>query len=130
MKRELNNEMFSTPIGAYANGLSVPIGDKQLIVLTGQVAIDKDGGVVAKDNVAKQTEYIFQKIETLLNEAGADLSNVIRVVIYLINMNDFAEVSPVRNKYLEKSRPVRTLVEVSALTKPGCRIEIEATAIK
>ena len=129
MKKELNHEMFSTPIGAYSNGLSIPIGDKQLIVLTGQVAIDKEGVCVAPDDAAEQAEYIFHKIEALLGEAGADLSNIIRVVIYLTDMDDFSKVSPVRNKYLEKSRPVSTLVEVSRLTIPGCRIEIEATAI-
>lgn len=129
MKKELNHEMFSTPIGAYSNGLSIPIGDKQLIVLTGQVAIDKEGKCIDPNDVAGQTEYIFRKIEALLNEAGADLSDIIRVVIYVTDMDDFSKVSPVRNKYLEKSKPVSTLVEVSRLTIPGCRIEIEATAI-
>ena len=128
-KRELNNNMFSEPIGAYSNGLSVPIGDKQLIVLTGQVAIDGEGKVVGENDIGVQTEYVFKKINALLEEAGASIDNIIRVVIYLVDMEDFAKVSPIRNKYLKKSRPVSTLVEVNKLTIPECRIEIEATAI-
>ena len=128
--KELNNELFPKPIGAYSNGLSIPIGDKELIVLTGQQAIGSDGEAVYPDDPAKQTEFIFKRIESLLDEAGASLRNAIKVVIYVTNMDDFKKISPVRNKYLGESRPVSTLVEVSKLTIPGCKIEIDVTAIK
>ena len=128
--KELNNELFPKPIGAYSNGISIPIGDKELIVLTGQQAIGTDGKAVFPDDVAKQTEFIFERIESLLNEAGASLENAVKVVIYVTNMDEFSQISPVRNKYLGKSRPVSTLVEVSRLTIPGCKIEIDVTAIK
>ena len=128
--KELNNELFPKPIGAYSNGLSIPIGDRELIVLTGQQAIGTDGKAVFPDDVAKQTEFIFERIESLLKEAGASLENAVKVVIYVTNMDEFSKISPVRNKYLGKSRPVSTLVEVSRLTIPGCKIEIDVTAIK
>lgn len=129
MRKELNNDNFPKPIGAYSNGLSIPIGEKNLIVLTGQVAIDKSGKAVFPNEVDKQTEYIFEKIQTLLNEANASLEDIIRVVIYVTNMDEFKIISPIRNKYLKEGRPVSTLVEVNRLTIPGCNIEIEATAI-
>lgn len=128
--KELNNELFPKPLGAYSNGLSIPIGDRELIVLTGQQAIDTEGKAVYPDDPAKQTEFIFERIESLLNEAGATLDNAIKVVIYVKNMDDFGVISPIRNKYLAKSRPVSTLIEVSRLTIPGCVIEIDVTAIK
>lgn len=127
---ELNNELFPKPIGAYSNGLSIPIGDRELIVLTGQQAIGSDGKAVYPDDPAKQTEFIFDRIDSLLGEAGASLKNAIKVVIYITNMDDFGKISPVRNKYLGESRPVSTLVEVSRLTIPGCNVEIDVTAIK
>ena len=128
--KELNNELFPKPIGAYSNGLSIPLGDKELIFLTGQQAIGTDGKAVYPDDPAKQTEFIFERIRSLLNEAGADLINAVKVVIYVTDMDDFAKISPVRNKYLGESRPVSTLVEVSRLTIPGCVVEIDLTAIK
>ena len=66
----------------------------------------------------------------MLNEAGATLSDAIKVVIYVTNMDDFSKISPIRNKFLGESRPVSTLVEVSRLTIPGCVIEIDLTALK
>lgn len=128
--KELNNNLFPKPIGAYSNGLSIPIGDKKLIVLTGQQAIGIDGKAVFPNEPDKQTEFIFERIESLLNEAGATLSDAIKVVIYVTNMDDFSKISPIRNKFLGESRPVSTLVEVSRLTIPGCVIEIDLTAIK
>lgn len=127
--KELTNNLFPKPIGAYSNGLSIPIGDKKLIVLTGQQAIGSDGKAVYPNDPEKQTEFIFERIESLLNEAGATLDNAIKVVIYVTNMDDFSKISPIRNRYLGKARPVSTLVEVSRLTIPECLIEIDLTAL-
>ncbi|PJC68178.1 hypothetical protein CO015_04985 [candidate division WWE3 bacterium CG_4_8_14_3_um_filter_42_11] len=45
-------------------------------------------------------------------------------------MDDFAKISPVRNKYFKNSEPVSTLIEVSKLVKEGCLLEIEVIAVK
>lgn len=127
--KELTNSEFPIPIGAYSNGLSIPIGDRTLVFLTGQVALDKDGNVVFPNDPAMQTEYIFHKIDDLLHEAGGSLDNIVKVVIYVTDMDDFSKVSPIRNRFLGKARPVSTLVEVNRLTIDNCVIEIEATAV-
>lgn len=126
----LNNKLFPTPIGAYSNGISIPIGNRQLIVLTGQQAIEANGHAAYPDDIEKQTVFIFERIQSLLSEAEASLDDTIKIVIYLTDMNDFSKVSPIRNKYLNTSKPVSTLVEVSKLTIPGCNIEIDITALK
>lgn len=127
--KRLNNERFPEPIGAYSNGLVIPIGDKNMILLTGQVATDKTGKAQFVESPAEQTEYIFKNIESLLLETGATIDNIVKVVIYLTDMNYFKEVSPVRNKYLSNCKPVSTLVEVNRLAVDGCKVEIEVTAI-
>lgn len=128
--KELNTGGMPKPIGAYSNGLVVPVGDKELILLTGQVATDADGRVVHKDDAAGQTEYIFENIRGLLGEAGAGIEDIIRVVIYLTDMDDFELVSPIRNKYLKDARPVSTMVEINRTAVDGCKVEIVVTAIK
>ncbi|MBE5937268.1 MAG: RidA family protein [Lachnospiraceae bacterium] len=125
----LTNERFPEPIGAYSNGLSIPIADRQLVVLTGQIATNSKGEVQFKNDPGKQTEYIFENIRSLLLEAGGDIKNIIRVVIYVTDMSYFSSVSPVRNMYLKDTKPVSTLVEVNKLAVEGCKVEIEATAI-
>lgn len=128
--KKLNNERFPEPIGAYSNGLVIPIGDKNMILLTGQVATDKTGQAQFVENPAKQTEFIFKNIESLLAEAGATIDNIVKVVIYVTDMNYFKDVSPVRNEYLSNCKPVSTLVEVNKLAVDECKVEIEVTAIK
>lgn len=130
MNKTLNNELFPEPIGAYSNGISIPIGNRELIVLTGQQAINTDGSAAYPDDIEKQTSFIFERIQTLLAEANASLADAIKIVIYLTNMDDFSKISPIRNKYLKDSKPVSTLVEVSRLTIPGCNIEIDITVLK
>lgn len=126
----LNTERIPEPIGEYSNGLIIPIGEKELILLTGQVATDVNGNVVQKDDVAAQTEYIFENIQLLLEQAGAGIENIVRVVIYLTNMDDFEKVSSIRNKYLKCCRPVSTMVEINRTAVDGCKVEIVVTAIK
>lgn len=125
----LTNERFPEPIGAYSNGLSIPIADRQLVVLTGQIATNSKGEVQFENDSGKQTEYIFENIRSLLLEAGGDIKNIIRVVIYVTDMSYFSSVSPIRNMYLKDTKPVSTLVEVNKLAVEGCKVEIEATAI-
>lgn len=128
--KSINNDRFPEPIGAYSNGLIVPIADKNIVLLTGQIALNSDGSVAYYNDAGAQTEYIFNNIRILLNEVGADIYDIVRVVIYVTDMNDFKSVSSIRNRYLEKVKPVSTLVEVSKLSVEGCKVEIEVTAIK
>lgn len=133
MKKEynyLNNDLFPTPLGAYSNGISIPIGERNLIVLTGQQAIKSNGQAAYPNDIEKQTIFIFERIQSLLSEADASLDDAIKIVIYLTDMNDFNKVSPIRNQYLNVSKPVSTLIEVSNLTIPGCNIEVDITALK
>ena len=116
-------------MGAYSHGIKVDIGDKEMIFVTGQIAQDANGKVVCED-IEGQTEYVFNCIQKILNEANSSLDDVVKTQIFLTDINDFSKVSPIRNKYFANSKPVSTLVEVSSLVKKGCKIEIEVIAIK
>lgn len=117
-------------LGAYSHGYSVEVGDAKLIFTTGQIALDKDGSIVAPDDIEKQTEFVFESLQDILKEAGASLDDVVKATIYVTDINDFPKISPIRNKYFKNSEPVSTLVEVNKLVKEGCRIEIEVVAVK
>ena len=116
-------------MGAYSHGIKVDIGDKEMIFVTGQMAQDANGNVVCED-IEGQTEYVFNCIQKILNEANSSLDDVVKTQIFLTDINYFSKVSPIRNKYFANSKPVSTLVEVSSLVKKGCKIEIEVIAIK
>ena len=129
-KTHLNPQGFTKILGSYSHGIAVDVGDSEMIFVTGQIAMDKDGNAVVPDDIVKQTEFVFENIQKILNEAGASLDDVVKTVIYITDMSKFKDISAIRNKYLEKSKPVSTLVEISRTVKDGCDIEIEVIAIK
>ena len=128
-KERLSPKEGAEIMGAYSHGIKIDIGDKEMIFVTGQIAQDSNGNVVCED-IEGQTEYVFNCIQKILNEANSSLDDVVKTQIFLTNINDFSKVSPIRNKFFANSKPVSTLVEVSSLVKKGCKIEIEVIAIK
>ena len=116
-------------MGAYSHGLKVDLGNTEMVFVTGQIAQDSKGNVVCED-IEGQTEYVFNCIRNILEEAGSGFDDVVKAQIFLTDINDFSKVSPIRNKYFAKSKPVSTLVEVSGLVKKGCHIEVEVIAIR
>ncbi len=129
MKTKINPQNFTKTVGAYSQGLKVDIGDKAMIFVSGQLAMDSDGNPVAPNDISVQTRYIFENIKLILGEAGAALEDVVKVQIFLTDMTKFPQVSAVRNEYLEGIKPVSTLVEISRTVKDGCDVEIEVIAI-
>lgn len=129
MKTRINPPNFTKTVGAYSQGLKVDMGVKSMIFVSGQLAMDADGTAIAPNDIAEQTRYIFENIKKILKEANATLDDVVKVQIFLTDISKFAQVSAVRNEYLENIKPVSTLVEISNTVKEGCDIEIEVTAI-
>lgn len=129
-KKKIISKEFAKKLGAYSHGYSIDVGSSVIIFTTGQIALDKDGNVLFADNPGKQAEFVFKSLQKILNQAGASLDDVVKVTIYLTDMNDFPKISEVRDRYFKTSEPVSTLVEVNKLVKKGCRVEIEVIAIK
>lgn len=113
----------------YSHGISVPIGDREMIFVTGQIAA-KNGKAVAPGDIEKQTEYIFNAINDILKAGRASLDDVVKAVIYVKDVNDFSKISPIRNEYFKRSKPVSTLIEMSNTVREGCDIEIDVIAVK
>jgi len=130
MKQQINPKDSAEIMGAYSHGLKVDVGNSEMIFVTGQIAMDKDGNAIAPDDIEKQTEFVFESIQKILNESNSSLDDVVKAVIYVTRMSDFAKISPIRNKYFVISKPVSTLVEISKTVKEGCDIEIDVIAIK
>ncbi|MBI2196187.1 RidA family protein [Candidatus Daviesbacteria bacterium] len=130
IKTKIESREAAKKLGAYSHGYSVEVGGAKIIFTTGQIALDKEGNVVAPDNIEKQTEFVFESLQNILKEAGASLDDVVKATIYVTDINDFPKISPIRNKYFQNSEPVSTLVEVSKLVKEGCKVEIEVIAVK
>jgi reactive intermediate/imine deaminase len=127
-KRSINPEGMSAPVGPYAHVVTVPPGGR-LVYCAGAVALGPDGEVVAKGDIVGQTRQVMENLRQALEAAGATFDDVIKVTNYVVDVEEWRKVLPVRAEYLKEPYPASTFVEVSALMFPELLIEIEALAV-
>ena len=99
-----------------------------LLFVSGCVPVDVDGRLVGGDVVA-QARQVFANVGAILGAGGATFADVVKVTVYLIDIDDRARINPVREEVFGDTRPASTLVEVSALAIPGAKLEVEAVAL-
>lgn len=104
---------------------AVKIGS--IIAVSGTTAI-VDGEVKGENDYYVQTKTILEKIRTALNEAGADMEDVIRTRIYVKDISNWEAVGKAHSEFFGKIRPASTMVEISALVDEKMLVEIEADA--
>lgn len=90
------------------------------------VSVDPMG--VTDLDIREQTRAVIENIADLLRAAGAELSDLVQVTAYLVNMNDFGGYNEVYGQYFDESGPTRTTVAVHQLPHPHLLIEITAVA--
>ena len=115
---------------AYSKGIKVDVGDSEMLFIAGQIPKNEKGEIVGLGDYARQAEYCFEKIITILEEAGMNLNDLVKVNIYVLDIARLEEVLAVRNRYLKESKPASTAVEISGIVTKGCDVEIDAIAIK
>jgi reactive intermediate/imine deaminase len=103
------------------------VGD--LVIVSGQAAIDQDGHIVGVGDFDAQAEQVFRNLARVLAAAGSGLDRVVKVTIYLTDMGNFPKIVELRGKWFTAPYPADTIVEVSSLALPGLEIEIEAIAV-
>ena len=122
-RREIAVEGLAEPISHYTD--AVAAGDT--LYLSGIVPVDAEGNVVGDDVVA-QARQVFDIMGRVLAAAGARPADVVKVTIYLLDVDHRPLINPVRQEFFGSARPASTLVEVSRLAFPEALLEIEAVA--
>src|ERR1700722_2563446 len=106
---------------------AVKIGN--LVEVTGTVAVDSNNEPVGKDNAYEQTKFALQKIEKVLQEAGASLKDVIRTRMFVTDISRWEEYGKAHGEFFSEIRPCTSMIEVKGLISPEYLVEIEATAV-
>jgi enamine deaminase RidA (YjgF/YER057c/UK114 family) len=106
---------------------AVKVGN--VVEVTGTVASGDDGNVVGKNDPYVQTKYIYEKIQKVLQQAGAEMKDVVRVRMFVTDISRWQEYGKAHSEFFKNIKPCNTMVQVSALIEPDYLIEIEATAI-
>jgi len=123
-REEYRVEGLAEPISHYTD--AVRAGN--LLFISGIVPVDGEGKFVGEGDVAEQPRQVFRNMQLVLGAAGCGFDDVVKVVLYLLNVDDRPAINPVRKEFFGEARPASTLVEVSALAIPGALLEIEAVA--
>lgn len=123
----INPETISRPLGAYSQAV-LTTGTGRTLHIAGQIGIREDGSIVS--GVKEQAEMAWKNIAGILDAADMDVSNLVKVVTYLIDPADAVALAEARRRYLGNCRPASTVVVVKSLLRPEWLIEIEATAFK
>ena len=125
--REVRREEIAVPglapaISHYTD--AVRFGN--LLFVSGIIGVDKDLKLVGGDDVVAQTHCVFENMKKVLATAGATFADVLKVTVFLLDVNDREKINKVRQEYFGSARPASTLIGVRELALPGVKIEIEA----
>ena len=114
------------PLAAYR--ISPGFKAHGMLYLSGHAAISESGELVGIGDFNAQAEATFESLGRTLRAGGSDLSQVIKVTIYLTDMSHFDKIVALREKWFTEPYPADTIVEVNSLALPELMIEIEAIA--
>lgn len=111
--------------GAYSQATTTD----DLVFTAGQIALTPEGGSMADEPVAVQTERALDNLAAVLEEAGSSLDNVLKTTVYLADIEDFEEMNETYAGYFGADPPARSAVQAGALPL-GMAVEIEAVATR
>jgi len=126
-----NPDTIAKPTAGYSHVAEV--NDGKLVYIAGQVAIDRSGNLVGKDDFRAQVQQDFENLKAAVEASGGDFHNIIKLNYYCAESVDPAQtpiVREIRDKYVNTANPpLSTFVVVKRLVRPEWLIEIEAVAV-
>ncbi|WP_137288990.1 Rid family detoxifying hydrolase [Natronorubrum halophilum] len=123
MKRIIETDDAPAAVGAYSQATS----NGSLLFTAGQIPLTADGELLEDESIEIQTEQALYNLDAVLDEAGAGSEDVLKVTVFLDDIDDFEAMNETYANYFDDEPPARSAVEVAALPK-GVGVEIEAVA--
>lgn len=129
--RIFNPDTMAKPTAGYSHVAEVT--DGKIVYIAGQVAIDRAGNLVGKDDFRAQVQQVFENLKTAVEASGGDFHNIIKLNYYCAESVDPTQVPAVReirDKYVNTANPpTSTFVVVKRLVRPEWLIEVDAVAV-
>ena len=121
-KQAIHSAAAPAAIGTYSQAVQ----SGQLVFLSGQIPLRPDDMTIVDGDFAARARQVFTNLGAVAAAAGGDLNDIVKLTIFLTDLNDFATVNAVMEEFFEQPFPARAAVEVSALPKG---VDVEADAI-
>jgi len=121
-------QKISTPnapaaIGPYSQGIKC----NGMFYASGQIPLNPATGTLVEGGIEAQAHQAFQNVKALVEAAGTSMANVVKVTVFMADMNDFATVNGIYAQYFSEPFPARSAVAVKSLPK-GALLEVEVVA--
>lgn len=122
----MTKEIISTnkapqAIGSYSQ--AVKVGN--IVYSSGQIALHPETGEMVNANFIEEAKRVFDNVKGIAEASGGDLSNIVKLTVYLTDLDDFAQLNEVMMSYFAEPFPARAAVQVSKLPR-GATIEVDA----
>ncbi|HKM89397.1 MAG TPA: RidA family protein [Candidatus Acidoferrales bacterium] len=124
MRQVIATDTAPKAIGPYSQA----IRSAGLLFLAGQIPLDPATMQLVEGDIEKQTERVLENIKSILTAAGSSLDRVVKTTVFLKDMNEFAAMNEVYERYFPQNPPARSTVEAARLPRDA-RIEIEVIAL-
>ncbi len=124
-KEAIHTDKAPAAVGPYSQAISAG----NLVMLSGQIPLDPQTGLLVEGDIQAQTRRVFANIQAVLEEAGLTFANVIKTTVFLADIADFAAMNEVYAEYFAEPYPARSAVQIVALPK-GAGVEIECICVK
>lgn len=125
MKRIINTVNAPAALGPYSQAIEA----NGVLYVSGQIPFVPATMQLVSDCVEEQTKQSLENVGAILKEAGYEFKDVVKATVFIKDMNDFAKINGVYEKYLGEVKPARACVEVARLPK-DVKVEIEVIAVK
>jgi 2-iminobutanoate/2-iminopropanoate deaminase len=126
MKKIITTDKAPGAIGPYSQGTSA---QGTVIYTSGQLPLNTADGKLELDDIKKATKYSMENCKAILEAAGAGLEDVVKTLVFLTDMGEFAAMNEVYATFFPSNPPARSCIQVAALPK-GAKIEVEMMALK
>ena len=123
-KATINTEKAPAAIGTYSQAIKV----NNTVYLSGQIPLDPKTMVIVKGGIQAEIEQVFVNLAAVCEAAGGSLKNIVKLNIYLTNLNDFSAVNNIMARYFDQPYPARAAIGVSALPKNSA-VEMDAIMV-
>lgn len=125
MKRIISTPDAPEAVGPYSQATT----DGNLVFTAGQIALTPDGDLLDDEPIGVQTRQCLENIKNIIEEEGVTMQDVLKVTVYLDDIDDYDAVNETYAEYFQDNPPARSAFEVADLPA-GASIEIEAIAAK
>ena len=128
MKKQIVTDKIREPNGHFSQATTIEARGR-LVFISGMTARRPDGSIAGIGDISEQTRQVCENIKAAVEAAGGTLDDIVRVDVYVRNMEHFDAIHAVRRQYFKPPLPASTMVEITKMTSPDYLIEINAIAV-